>query len=398
MQLFQCTATYNPEGDMSKILATGGYGDWISLESHFDDEFKSQLTEIGWALRRPDLIPLFERVYPKVQHTVVVNPHLDFAHQLLFVNSNQRMHKSLNDWELPRGFSELLRDRVPRYVGSSLLKIKLCDKPKLPKYYWVIQHDTCHNDPYNRNLRKLDPFDWRGVLHDLDQLNATAVVLGDVGDDEPPKSRRLINLVGQTTVAEAIEIVKGSRGYIGLDSYLASVACQCLDADQLKIKSVNPHHRRWQGVYCAPHKSWEFLYRSLALPGDITKKDLEMVDDRKRIKVVLTKSRLVGSVNRSKGEVIELPEDVAKVWLQAGAVRTLPEYEAQSLADGSLLKEAEAAAKKQKEAEAKKAADEAEAKKKADAEAAKKKAEAEAKKAAELKRAVVAPENKAVTQ
>jgi ADP-heptose:LPS heptosyltransferase len=48
-----------------------------------------------------------------------------------------------------------------------------------------------------------------------------------------------INLIGETNYFEAIEIVKNSKGFIGIDSSLSIIATQALQEKSIIIKTNN---------------------------------------------------------------------------------------------------------------------------------------------------------------
>ena len=50
-------------------------------------------------------------------------------------------------------------------------------------------------------------------------------------------NHNIINLTGQTTIEETIEIIKNASAYIGIDSYIAFLASQLLPENKLAIKA-----------------------------------------------------------------------------------------------------------------------------------------------------------------
>jgi ADP-heptose:LPS heptosyltransferase len=68
----------------------------------------------------------------------------------------------------------------------------------------------------------------------------------------------LINLNQQTDLIVSIEILKGAKGYIGVDSCLSVLAAKLFD-EHLFVKSTDRHLLRWKHVYYAPKKNFDFI-------------------------------------------------------------------------------------------------------------------------------------------
>ena len=110
-----------------------------------------------------------------------------------------------------------------------------CDLAKfdLPTNFVCVCPWTCSVG--KGSSRNFSSADWNCVYQLLDNNSLTGVLLGH------PKRKLehplLINLTGQTTILESIEILKRSAGYLGIDSYL-SVLAPMLDFELLAIKTV----------------------------------------------------------------------------------------------------------------------------------------------------------------
>ena len=72
----------------------------------------------------------------------------------------------------------------------------------------------------------------------------------------------VVDLQNQLSLLGSIAVTRGANMFISVDSMLSVVATKFLPAERLLIKSVNPHCRRWQHTYFAPHKSFEFVVES----------------------------------------------------------------------------------------------------------------------------------------
>ena len=63
-----------------------------------------------------------------------------------------------------------------------------------------------------------------------------------------------IDLSGQTSIEESIEILKACHGYIGIDSFLSVFATKIFDNNNIVIKCYNKHGDVWKYLYWYPFK------------------------------------------------------------------------------------------------------------------------------------------------
>lgn len=258
------------------ILITGGIGDFMALESFITQEQRVMLEGIFYATRAAEPIQtLMQSVsnYPNLRNHIVL--WKDFSHFFAFNNKEEvlgslskggadvtargRRNRWLqilshtNDYSIQRKFH--LTTLKP-FVGSSFLSNKLTDASRFGlKDYYVI----CPYSKDKRNTqRDFKRKDWQATISLLKLFNAKGVVLNQ-GEDNVPPNPSIINLSNQTNICESIEILKNSKGYIGIDSCLSVLASQLFSPPHLMIKSVNTHCYNHKHIYYAPKTSFEFL-------------------------------------------------------------------------------------------------------------------------------------------
>lgn len=258
------------------VLITAGLGDFVALESRWDEAFAASLHTIHWASRahRP-LRPILEQLpeYAHVRHEVVHDHwHHDGGPVICAIDHNhlrgilQRLGKP--DWPLPPGCEDWsiawrFRRGLP-YFGSAFLAHALADVSRfgLPPAYAVVQADTPWNRPQHRAERRYTATDAAATVRILGRWRLPGVVLGGEPGQRVPGLEGLIHLE-DTTPAEAIEVLKGASAYCGIDSWLSVLAVQLFPVARLRILSRNYHLWRHRADYYAPHTSWPFVVRRL---------------------------------------------------------------------------------------------------------------------------------------
>jgi ADP-heptose:LPS heptosyltransferase len=138
-------------------------------------------------------------------------------------------------------YKEILKNQ--NIKNYSFIKQKLCEisKFKLPQEYISISAWT-----YNivKSGRLFNIEDWHETIKILKSNNIKGVILNDqkwyldnLWFKEILKEDCFINLTGKTNYFEAIEIVKNSKGFIGIDSSLSIIATQALQEKSIIIKA-----------------------------------------------------------------------------------------------------------------------------------------------------------------
>ena len=236
------------------IVISKAIGDFIAFESFLTDKEKINLKEIIYLSSNAN-IPQFaciskSKFYNKnFKKTIIKRPHgvngLEVKNNLInnYFNENQEINKDkvLIDWNFYEGkYEQLLeKENIKNY---SFVKEKLCEikKFKLPEKYvsisgwtysWTKKRLFKIEDWYE-TIKMLKLYDIKGVI-----LNNQNWYLDNLWLKEILKEDCFINLIEKTNYFEAIEIVKNSKGFIGIDSSLSIIATQSLPEESIIIKS-----------------------------------------------------------------------------------------------------------------------------------------------------------------
>jgi hypothetical protein len=252
------------------IVLTGGVGDIFALESYMTDAQREAVTTICWATNKRKIIqPLFEGLpsFPNLKDNLVVWD--DFDKFWCFLSKNecrQRLtdppapFEAAEDWSIVPKFDQFRRSGA-RSTYSSFLRYRLADVSGLclPVRYVVI---CPYSTDKRMQSRDFDDADWAATLYWLVKRETVGVVL-NTGTDFVPKTGSLLDLSNGTTLAQAVEVLKGSRGYIGIDSSLSVLAAKLFEFPNLMIKSKNSHCYNNKSIYYAPQKRFDFLKHTI---------------------------------------------------------------------------------------------------------------------------------------
>lgn len=126
----------------------------------------------------------------------------------------------------------------------------------LPDRYAVLQPFTTDKRDSRRDMTRDEI---RCAVAEAATQRLPLVLINQGGDARIEHAPNLIDLQNQLELATAIAITLRASLFIGIDSWPSVIASKVLPADRLLIKTVNPHCRRWQHIYFAPHDSFEFL-------------------------------------------------------------------------------------------------------------------------------------------
>lgn len=253
-----------PAQTHSRIVLTGGIGDVLALESYFSPAARNAVQEIYLATREDKAAAIRElcelRIFPNLQRCVT--SWNDFTTRWCF-HTKRELYSAMGsrkqeipaglmaaeDWGILKKFKQIRQGQLT-YHGTQLFQQPLPDVRKkfgLPADYIVV----C---PYSSDKRvpgrDFDRTDWGRVLYFLEACVDGVVV--NAGNDEVPKHPAIIDLSNQTTMAEAIAILQGGVGYLGIDSMLSVLAPKQFRPERILIKSVNDHLYKNAAIYYAP--------------------------------------------------------------------------------------------------------------------------------------------------
>jgi hypothetical protein len=262
------------------IFVSGGIGDVLAVESFMSEEERTNLKTIYYATKKStEIKELFSSFsnYTNLKHHEVI--WSDFSTFWCFFSKGECIDKMRNaGMQIPTGLQKAKDISITQtfpdiisgnksFVGSSALKHRIADISKfnLPESYLV----TCPFSTDKRiKTRDFSSTDWNNLLEYLKVVNLKSVVI-NCGNDESPNSDRLINLSNKTTIPEAIEILKGSKAYVGIDSWLSVLAAQIFSWPYLMIKSNNRHCIDNWRAYFSPQTTTNFLVHTIVVPDEL---------------------------------------------------------------------------------------------------------------------------------
>ena len=118
--------------------------------------------------------------------------------------------------------------------------------------------------------RRFSNRDWDWLLEHLEAI-ATPGVVVNIGDDPVPRSKWIIDLSNETRLADAIEIIKRAKGYIGIGSAFSVLAAQIFQSSDILISGVEKQLWAYRHVYYAPQTDFGFLVPYLGAGPEATK-------------------------------------------------------------------------------------------------------------------------------
>ena len=238
------------------IVITYAVGDFIAVESFLTDKEKENLKGII-CLSSGKCIPHFEcikksKFYNKSCEIICIErpngiDNFEIRNNLLidYLNKNLKIDKNkilidYNFYNQNDQYKEILKNQ--NLKNYSFTKEKLCeiDKFELPNKYISI---SAWSYDYKKN-KGFDIEDWYETIKILKYNNIKGVILNNqnwyldnLWFQEILKQDCFISLIGKTNYFEAIEIVKNSKGFIGIDSSLSIIATQALKEKTIIIKA-----------------------------------------------------------------------------------------------------------------------------------------------------------------
>ncbi len=261
---------------MKAILLTGGVGDIIAIESMMKDEERQSIDCIFYATRAAKpCIELFTnlKTFPKLKKQALLwknftnvfgfNSKEQLVDKLCayqpdeLQNTVRKLISGVEDWSISKIFPENRKYTYSSFIHNNLASII---KFHLPRSYYCIC-PTSSNDKRD-DKRDYNQADWQHTLDLLKSRNMFGVVINN--DDTPiPSDNSIINLNNKTSIREAIEVMKSASGYIGIDTALSVIATKLFPKENIIIKSLNEHCYNWAHLYYTPHKTFEFIKKSI---------------------------------------------------------------------------------------------------------------------------------------
>lgn len=262
------------------LFFSGGIGDVVTLESFMTDQQRSSLSTIYYGTNKQAAIePLFKSLpnYPKLKnHIIVWNDFKDFWCFFSKEDCIRKMAQNgkacsenlryAHDFSISPKFADI-RAGLLQFNGSSFLKHKVASIEHfgLPASYLVI----CPFSTDKRiRSRDFNQDDWNQCFESLRTIGLKGVILNR-GNDIIPNGKDLIDLNNRTTMPESIEILKASKGYIGVDSALSVIAAQKFQFPLLQVKCNNDHCFNNRQCYYASQTDSIFLVKYIRMPAEL---------------------------------------------------------------------------------------------------------------------------------
>lgn len=258
------------------VVVTGGLGDLITLESHMTAEESGRIERMYLATPAarsimqlirdcPAWFPSLEEESVKVMWNDwglvrALHAKEDLYRLRWDVGSDYR---EAQDLSIRLSFRDIMSRKIP-YTGSQLLRPDAeCSPPAgLPDCYICVHPGTDSND-YGAG-RNMTVEEWVHLVRWLQHTDQYAVVIGS-DKQRHVQSERIVDIQGQTTIAQTIQVLRGATSYIGIDSWLSVLAAQLFGPLDLTIKSVNQHLYIYKRLYYTPHRVYPFIRTNLLI-------------------------------------------------------------------------------------------------------------------------------------
>lgn len=258
----------------SAIFITGGIGDVFAVESFLTNDEREKLQTIYYATNKQVYIEGLFRSISSISssYPCLKNHHVlwkDFSKFWCFYSIEDYIKSSRNnsniinyckDLSIIKVFEDIKAKKI-KYNNSTFLKQKLTniDHFNLPNNYITI---LPFSSDKRVNKRDFDYNDWLSVCYILKKNNQKGIVINNE-ENVVPKNENIIDLSYRLTTLEAIEVLKNSQGYLGIDSWLSVLAAKLFEKPNLQIKSLNKHCYDNACCYYAPKTEFDFLVNGI---------------------------------------------------------------------------------------------------------------------------------------
>jgi hypothetical protein len=156
---------------------------------------------------------------------------------------------NVEDWSIGKIFPDL--NSVIKFNNSSFISYELCNISRfnLPKEYTVICPYTGQD-----HIRSMNEFEIDSICSKYENV----VILGK---NCKIKNCSAINLINKTSLLESIEIVKQSKRYYGIDSFLSVVAS--MSNKDITVKSSSIFLDAYKNIYYGNRDDYSFIRESI---------------------------------------------------------------------------------------------------------------------------------------
>lgn len=263
------------------IFINLGIGDFLQFDSLLSQKMRQRIKNIViWNMYEPDH-PKAHLIFSMIEKNKFYNNNINFFHwkykiptDIDFSDQKEIIKKIISKtkhFDLRKSFNQFFfmleicdldnMDLVSKIAKknnacSSYFKYKSTNinKFNLPEKYCVLFSKSTPN-------RYLDDNDKENASNILNlNLSMQGVLLHEEIIDD--YNHNIINLTGQTTIEETIEIIKNASAYIGIDSYIAFLASQLLPENKLAIKA-NADEKLLKYFYYKKSNLDKFVYPAI---------------------------------------------------------------------------------------------------------------------------------------
>jgi len=227
------------------LLWSLGIGDFLSLDSFIPDFFYNKIKKIFFFTSRNETFKSLVKANENYSNMQIIFADDKYDKGEIYKIDNYIEYFCLdNKIDINECFQDdLLIWRTPFVRGikpkiSSFFTKKLCDIN-----YNFLNEEFCVICPTTTNTRDRRFFtnkDWEETVKILKTNKIKGIVIGD-NKSNIPKTKEIIDLTGKTTIIEALEITKKSKCYIGIDTFLSTLAMQIFPEENICIKSTEYH-------------------------------------------------------------------------------------------------------------------------------------------------------------
>jgi hypothetical protein len=250
------------------VLITGGIGDFLAIEPFFfakDQEIKTVFLatrghfEIAKLILKrykeisiKNLLPIF----PKDLYCFTTKSQL-----LQYMKSRNIFYpaefEKSQDYSIFRMFPQIHNDTAKlstsRYMEETLCELK---EFNLPANYVALVGNSLRDTRTAATGRNFTNEEYENCLKCIRM--PIICVYCQCANPHPA-----IMHLKETNILQSIEIVKQSKGYVGIDSWLSVIAGQCLPAEKVKIKCINQNGITNKKCYWPKIWQNEILYNNL---------------------------------------------------------------------------------------------------------------------------------------
>lgn len=242
-----------------KALITGCLGDLLDVTKWLTDQERSDVDTILWATPQQGATAetIVGRWLPSVKSHVRLWPdwsgrprlYVSADHVARDLEREGRILPPCADWSVETIFGDTTR----LWNGHEIFT-------RLPtEDYWAVQAFSSHDSGIWRDF---SDDEWCALLEWLVQNRQRAVVVG-TGPQFVPDHPRILNRVNQTTILEAVDIVRAAKGAIAVDSFFASLAAPLFDHRHLAIRIRSTWPTFYLRSRYSPHPAWPFVGNDL---------------------------------------------------------------------------------------------------------------------------------------